>query len=51
MVDSKKRGLKMLKSKKSELANAHNEVKRFFDEFGVTTWMLQGPIAEGRNKE
>ena len=40
----------MLESKKSERANAHKEVKRLCNEFGVTAGMLEGSLTEGRRK-
>ena len=40
----------MLKSKKSEGASAHKEVKSLSKEFGFTAGMLKGSLVEGRKK-
>ena len=41
----------MVEAKKNERTNALKEVKRICKEFGFTTWMLKGSIAEGRKKQ
>ena len=38
----------MVEAKKSERTNALKEVKRLSKEFGFTTGMLKGALAEGR---
>ena len=38
----------MVEAKKNERANALKEVKRLCKEFGFTTGMLKGSLAEGR---
>jgi len=40
----------MVKAKKNERANALKEGKRLCKEFGFTTGMLKGSLAEGRRK-
>jgi hypothetical protein len=40
----------MAEAKKSERTNALKEVKRLCKEFGCTTGMLKGSLAEGRKK-
>ena len=37
----------MVEAKKSELANALKEVKRLCKEFGFTTGILKGSLAQG----
>ena len=39
-----------VEAKKNERANALKEVKRLCKEFGFTTGMLKGSLAEGRKK-
>jgi hypothetical protein len=41
----------MIEAKKNEGANALKEVKRLCKEFGFTTGMPKGSIAEGRKKQ
>ena len=41
----------MVESKKNELAEALNTVKRLCKEFGFTAGMLKGALAEGRKKQ
>ena len=40
----------MAEAKKKERANALKEVKRLCKEFGFTSGMLKGSLAEGRKK-
>ena len=40
----------MVEAKKNERAKALKEVKRHCEEFGFTTAMLNGSLAEGRKK-
>jgi len=41
----------MVEAKKNERANALKEVKRLCKEFGFTSGMLKGALAEGRSKK
>lgn len=41
----------MVEPKKNECANALKELKRLCKEFGFTTRMPKGSIAEGRNSK
>ena len=41
----------MIEAKKNKRANALKKVKRFCKEFSFTAGMLQGSLAEGRNKK
>ena len=40
----------MVKAKKNQRTNALKEVKRLCKEFGYTSGMLKGSLAEGRQK-
>ena len=40
-----------VEAKKNERANALKEVKRLCKEFGFTSGMLKGALAEGRKKK
>ena len=40
----------MVEAKRNERANALKEVKRLCKEFGFTSRMLKGALAEGRKK-
>ena len=41
----------MIEAKKNERTNALKEVKRFCKEFGFTSGILKGSLAEGRKKK
>ena len=41
----------MVEAKKNERANALKEVKRLCKEFGFTSGMLKGSLAEGRKNK
>ena len=43
--------LQMVEAKKNERANALKEVKGLFKEFGFTTGMVKGSLAEGRSRK
>ena len=41
----------MVEAKKNERTSALKELKRVCEEFGLTTEMLNGTLAEGRKKQ